>query len=81
MAVILALGAENYANNVAIVIYYLLVIGVLNKWTAYLEPKWDRKDVGEVVSVYMFTLLIYLSKDTFTVYPTIAVFLIVISLD
>ncbi|WP_240912551.1 hypothetical protein [Thermococcus sp. LS2] len=75
-AVILALGAENYANDVAIVVYYLLVIGVLNEWIEYLEPKWDRKDVRGVVSIYLLAFLMYLSKDTFTVYPAIAIFVL-----
>ncbi|WP_087036249.1 hypothetical protein [Thermococcus litoralis] len=73
-AVILALGAENYANDVAIVVYYLLLIGILNEWIEYLEPKWDRKEVREVISIYLLALLMYLSKDTFTVYPAIAIF-------
>ncbi|WP_240912102.1 hypothetical protein [Thermococcus sp. M39] len=75
-AVILALGAENYANDVAIAVYYLLVIGVLNEWIEYLEPKWDRNDVREVASIYLLALLMYLSKDTFTVYPAIAIFVL-----
>ncbi len=74
-AVILALGgAENYANDVAIVVYYLLLVGVLNEWVEYLEPKWDRESIREVSSVYLLALLMYLSKDTFTVYPAIAIF-------
>lgn len=73
-AVILALGAENYANDVAIVVYYLLLIGILNEWIEYLEPKWDRKEVREVISIYLLALLMYLSKDTFTVYPAVAIF-------
>ncbi|ALV63869.1 hypothetical protein ADU37_CDS21720 [Thermococcus sp. 2319x1] len=75
-AVILALGAENYANDVAIAVYYLLVIGVLNEWIEYLEPKWDRKDVRGVVSVYVLAFLLYLSKDNLTAYPAILVVII-----
>jgi len=74
-AVILALGAESYANDVAIIVYYLLVIGVLNEWIEYLEPKWDRKGAREATSIYLLAILMYLSKDTFTVYPAVAVFL------
>lgn len=75
-AVILALGAENYANNVAIVVYYLLVIGVLNEWVEYPEPRWDRKDVRETASIFLLALLMWLSKETLTVYPAVAVFLL-----
>ena len=75
-AVILAFGAENYANDVAIVVYYLLVIGVLNEWIEYLEAKWDRKGAREATSIYLLALLMYLSRDTFTIYPAVAVFFI-----
>ncbi|MBO8161814.1 MAG: hypothetical protein H0Z24_09300 [Thermosipho sp. (in: Bacteria)] len=75
-AVILAFGAENYANDVAIVVYYLLVIGVLNEWIEYLEPRWDRKGAREATSIYLLALLMYLSRDTLTVYPAVAVFFI-----
>jgi len=75
-AVILALGAENYANDVAILVYYLLLIGVLNEWIEYLEPKWDRKDVRTIFSVYFLAFLVYLSRDTFTVYLPMLIFII-----
>ena len=75
-AVILAFGAEKYANDVAIAVYYLLVIGVLNEWIEYLEPKWDRKGAREATSIYLLALLMYLSRDTFTIYPAVAVFFI-----
>lgn len=75
-AVILAFGAENYANDVAIVVYYLLLVGVLNEWVEYLEPRWDREDVREAISVYLLALLMYLSRDTLTVYPAVAVLII-----
>ena len=75
-AVILAFGAENYANDVAIILYYLLVIGVLNEWVEYLGPKWDRKGAREATSIYLLALLMYLSRDTFTIYPAVAVFFI-----
>jgi len=75
-AIILAIGAENYANDVAIIVYYLLVVGVLNMWIEYIEPKWDREDVREIASVYLLALLMYLSRDIFTVYLAVAVFVI-----
>ncbi|MGQ4892266.1 MAG: hypothetical protein ACP6IP_07225 [Candidatus Njordarchaeia archaeon] len=75
-AVVLALGAENYANDVAIIVYYLLVIGVLNEWIEYLEPKWDRRGAREATSIYLLALLMYLSKGTLTVYPAVVVFFI-----
>ncbi|MBC7095417.1 hypothetical protein [Thermococcus sp.] len=75
-AVILALGAESYANNVAIVVYCLLVIGVLNEWIEYLEPRWDRKDIWETTSIFLLALLMWLSKDTLTVYPAVVVFVL-----
>lgn len=75
-AVILGLGAENYANDVAIMVYYLLVIGVLNEWIEYLEPRWDREDARAVFSVYLLALLTYLSRDIFTIYTAIALFVV-----
>ncbi len=67
-AIILALGAENYANDVAIFVYYLLLVGVLNLWIEYFEPKWDNEGIREGFSVLLLAGLSYLSKDALTPY-------------
>ncbi len=67
-AIILALGAENYANDVAIFVYYLLLVGVLNLWVEYFEPKWDNEEIRKGFSVLLLAGLSYLSKDALTPY-------------
>ena len=70
-AIILALGAENYANDVAIFVYYLLLVGVLNLWVEYFEPRWDNEGIREGFSVLLLAGLAYLSRDVFTPYPSV----------
>ena len=71
-AIILALGAENYANDVGIFVYYLLLVGVLNLWVEYFEPKWDNEGIREGFSVLLLAGLSYLSKDALTPYLYVA---------
>ena len=67
-AILLALGAENYANDVAIFVYYLLLVGVLNLWVEYFEPKWDNEGIREGFSVLLLAGLSYFSREEITPY-------------
>ncbi|WP_157092396.1 hypothetical protein [Thermococcus chitonophagus] len=69
-AIVLALGAENYANDIAIGVYYLLLIGVINLWIEYFEPKWDNPNIRTIASFYLLALLLYLSRVQLTIYPS-----------
>ncbi len=77
-ALILAMGAENYANDVAIFVYYLLLVGILNLWIEYFEPRWDVEEIRMGVSILLLAGLVYLSRDVFTLYLSAALVIVAV---
>ncbi|WP_297512620.1 hypothetical protein [Thermococcus sp.] len=75
-ALILAAGAENLANDVAIFVYYLLLMGVLNLWVEYFEPKRDNPELRFGFSLILIGCLSYLSRDTLMKYPAFLLWLL-----
>jgi len=60
-ALLLAAGAEDRANLVALVAYYFLLVGVLNLWFEYFEPKRDSPGLRLGLGLVLVGLLSYLS--------------------
>ena len=60
-ALLLMLGMESLANEVAIVAYYLLVIGVANNLLEY--SKIEKEEVRYVLSLCVLSALIFLSNS------------------
>lgn len=60
-ALFLMLGAESLANQVAIVAYYLLTIGVANNLLEYL--KIEKEEVRYVLSLYVLFALVFLPDN------------------
>jgi hypothetical protein len=71
-ATVLALGKEEVANNIAIIAYYLLIVGVLNCFIEYFTK--DKGKIRAIASLYLLAVLLYLSKDIFGVYPSVIAF-------
>jgi dolichyl-diphosphooligosaccharide--protein glycosyltransferase len=71
-AIVLALGKEEVANNIAILAYYLLIVGVLNCFVEYLTK--DKGKLRAIASLYILAVLLYLSKDILGVYPSVIAF-------
>jgi uncharacterized membrane protein YesL len=69
---VLALGKEEVANNIAILAYYLLIVGVLNCFIEYVTK--DKGKIRAIASLYLLAILLYLSKDIFGVYPSVIAF-------
>jgi len=66
-ALALSLGLEQFANQLAILTYFALVIGVGNFIYENLEVKWLAKFKSRILSraflsLFIFNLLIYLSN-------------------
>ncbi|NJE03850.1 hypothetical protein [Thermococcus sp. MV11] len=72
----LTAGAENFANNVAILVYYLLLVGVLSLWVEYFKPQWGGSCTQLGVGVVFLAGLVYLSREIFTVYFPMSLFVL-----
>ncbi|MBE9593098.1 MAG: hypothetical protein IMF19_06430, partial [Proteobacteria bacterium] len=73
-AIELALGKEEVANNIAIIAYFLLTVGVLNCFVEYLSKEKEKEKIRAIASLYFLAVLLYLSRDMFGVYPSVIVF-------
>ncbi|MCW3133600.1 MAG: oligosaccharyl transferase, archaeosortase A system-associated, partial [Methanophagales archaeon] len=79
-AIELASGKEDIANSIAIIVYFLLIVGVLNCFAEYLtkdkekEKEKEKEKIRAIASLYFLAVLFYLSRDIFGIYPSVIVF-------
>jgi len=75
-AIELASGKEDTANSIAIIAYFLLIVGVLNCFAEYLtkDKEKEKEKIRAIASLYFLAVLLYLSRDIFDVYPSVIVF-------